>query len=41
VDPGEVKEKIKVPIEKLEVKKIEKKDNFWIINDSIKQKILF
>jgi len=38
VDPGEVKEKIKVPFEKLEVKKIEKKDNFWIINDSIKTK---
>ncbi|WP_459886744.1 NAD(P)/FAD-dependent oxidoreductase [Caminibacter profundus] len=38
VDPGEVKEKIKVPFEKLEVKKIEKKDNFWIINDLIKTK---
>jgi len=38
VDPGEVKEKIKVPFEKLEVKKVEKKDNFWIINDSIKTK---
>ncbi len=38
IDPEEVKKKIRVNFEKLEVKKIEQKENYWIINEKIKTK---